>query len=99
MGRTATSSSGRCHHPGAVHSGQREDPGGYPMAARPVLPLYLLITGLAIVLVLVIGGTVRWLGQGQPGSGVFLAQLALAGLFSLGLARWLTRPLRRLGEE
>ena len=69
------------------------------MATRPVLPLYLLVTGLSILLVLVIGGSVRWLAQGEPTIWVFVAQVALAGVFSLLLARWLTGPLRRLAEE
>src|SRR5688500_13695155 len=69
------------------------------MRVRPSYPLYLHVTVLSILLVVLIGGTVRWLGQGQPTSLVFVGQLAAAAVLALAVARWLTRPLRRLAEE
>src|SRR5688572_1882496 len=69
------------------------------MAVRPVFPLYLHVTVLALGLVLLIGGAVRWLGATQATSMVFLALVGLAILVALAVARWLTLPLRRLAEE
>ena len=69
------------------------------MAGRPIVPLYLHITALAILLVLLMGGTVLWLSERQATASAFLGLSGVAILLALVVARWLTRPLRQLADE
>ncbi|GAB3383222.1 HD domain-containing phosphohydrolase [Lysobacter fragariae] len=66
---------------------------------RPTYPLYLHITFLSVLLVLLVGGALHWLGDAYATLHVLLPLLAVAVLLAVVVAHRLARPLARLAEE